>query len=52
MSDSEFEQEAADYEYYSLDKYNSMCECYEQVLNKFTTPSGDKMIAFGYNGYD
>lgn len=52
MSDREFEQEAADYEYYSLDKYNSMCDCYEQFLDKFTTPSGDKMIAFGYSGYD
>lgn len=52
MSDEEFENEAADYEYYSIDKYNSMCEYYEQFLNKFITPSGDKMVVFGYSGND
>lgn len=52
MSDEEFENEAADCEYYSLEKYNNMCEYYEQFLNEFITPSGDKMVVFGYYGHD
>lgn len=52
MSSEEFENEVADCGYYSIEKYNSVCEYYEQFLNEFITPSGDKMVVFGYYGHD
>lgn len=39
-------------EIYDTEMYDNMCEYYEQYEEKYTTDSGDVIIAFGYFGND
>ena len=41
---------ADEWDYVSYDDYNS--EGFEEYEEHFTTPSGDKMVVFGYYGHD
>ena len=42
------ENEFYDYEYF----WNEYCEDYEDYEETFTTPNGDKVVAFGCYGYE
>lgn len=42
------ENEWYDYDYY----WNEYCEYYETFEDTTTTPSGEKVVAFGYYGHD
>jgi hypothetical protein len=42
------ENEFYDYEYY----WNNYCEEYETFEDEMTTPNGEKVVTFGYYGYD
>lgn len=42
------ENEFYDYEYF----WNEYCEDYEDYEETFTTPNGDKVMAFGYYGFN
>ncbi len=50
MKNEEWEDKENFKTYDEYDEYIS--EWYEQFEERFTTPSGDKMIAFGYHGYN
>ena len=42
-----------DNEWYDYDYYwNTYCEYYETFEDTTTTPSGDRVVAFGYYGHD
>ena len=47
---SEAENDAWRYQSYS--NYQSRCNDLETFTEKHTTKSGDKIVAFGYSGYD
>lgn len=49
VSDKELEEEEDKYRYKSYENMGKWFEFYEE---HFTTPSGDKMVAFGEYGYD
>lgn len=45
-----------EYDYYEIPitfkEYEEYCEQYEEYDEEFSTPSGEKVVAFGYYGYD
>lgn len=47
----EWDEYLADSDYETPEKYGDYHEEYELFEERFTTPSGDKMVAFGYSGY-
>ena len=53
LNDEEAVEEALkDSEYYNSLGYEDYVGDMEEFSQNFTTPSGDKMVAFGYSGYD
>ena len=53
LTDTEAVEEALkDSEYLNESGYEDYVGDYEEYSRSFTTPSGDKMVAFGYSGYD
>lgn len=49
MSEEEFESLCGEYEIYSYDAYGGY---HERFSDRFTAPSGDIVVAFGYYGWD
>lgn len=49
MSEEEFESLCGEYEIYSYDAYGGY---YERFSDRFTAPSGDIVVAFGYYGWN
>ena len=50
MAQDKWSEEEDFMTYEEFEEYVS--EYYEEFEEKFTTPSGDKVVAFGYYGYD
>ena len=49
MDKENFEELCKEFEIYSYESYGSW---FEQFSDSFTTPSGERVVAFGYYGWD
>lgn len=49
MDKESFEKLCKEFEIYSYESYGSW---FEQFADSFTTPSGERVVAFGYYGWD
>lgn len=49
-SSSDLEQLLSEYEFYTYDSYETCHSDYEHYVEYFTTPSGEKVVSFGYAG--
>lgn len=47
---TELEEALVEYEFYSLDSYEYCNSDYEHYCEEFTTPSGERVVSFGYSG--